>query len=173
MEQIQRLPSPIAEHCRAVSEVARRLAGALAAAGSEIDIELVRTAALLHDIARTGKNHAQAGARLLLEHGFDRLAPIVGAHMDLDVRPDLPMDAAQVVFLADKVVEGERYEDLDRRFGEKLERFGGDRNVAEAIRRRWENARLIRGKVEKLTGRSIEGIVGYLNIEHRTSNVQR
>jgi putative nucleotidyltransferase with HDIG domain len=165
MEQIQRLPSPIAEHCRTVSEVARRLAGALAAAGSEIDIELVRTAALLHDIARTGKNHAQAGARLLLEHGFDRLAPIVGAHMDLDVRPDLPMDAAQVVFLADKVVEGERYEDLDRRFGEKLERFGGDRNVAEAIRRRWENARLIRDKVEKMTGRSIEAIIAERNPE--------
>jgi molybdenum cofactor cytidylyltransferase len=165
MEQIQRLPAPIVGHCRAVSEVARRLARALAAAGTEIDIERVRTAAMLHDIARTGKNHAQAGACLLLEHGFDRLAPIVGAHMDLDVRPDQPIDAAQVVFLADKVVEGERYADLDHRFNRKLEKFARDRNAAQAVERRWENARLIRDKVEKMTGRSIEAIVAERNPE--------
>lgn len=52
MDGVQALPLSIAVHCRAVSVVAQRLAQALQAAGVFIDLDLVRTAALLHDIAR-------------------------------------------------------------------------------------------------------------------------
>jgi putative nucleotidyltransferase with HDIG domain len=165
MEQIQRLPSPIAEHGRAVARVALRLAQAVKAAGAAIDVELVRTAALLHDIARTRKNHAQAGAQLLADHGFSRLAPVVGTHMDLDVRLDQPIDAAQVVFLADKLMDGDRYADVEQRFRRKMEKYGSDSQAVEAIARRLENALLISAKVQRITGRSIEAIMAKRNTD--------
>jgi putative nucleotidyltransferase with HDIG domain len=159
MEQMQILSSPIADHCRAVSRVAMQLAQALEATGATIDIELVRTAALLHDIARTRKNHAEAGARLLAGHGFARLAPIVSAHMDLDVNRDRPVDEAQVVYLADKLVDGDRCVDMGPRFSRQMETYSGNRSALDAIARRWENARHIRTKVERMTGRPIETII--------------
>ena len=165
MEQIQRLPSPIAEHGRAVARVALRLAQAVKAGGAAIDVELVRTAALLHDIARTRKNHAQAGAQLLADHGFSRLAPVVGTHMDLDVRLDQPIDAAQVVFLADKLMDGDRYADVEQRFRRKMEKYGSDSQAVEAIARRLENALLISAKVQRITGRSIEAIMAKRNTD--------
>jgi putative nucleotidyltransferase with HDIG domain len=159
MEQMQILPSPIADHCRAVSRVALQLAQALEAAGASIDIELVRTAALLHDIARTRKNHAEAGAHLLASHGFARLAPIVSAHMDLDVNRDRPVDEIQVVYLADKLVDGDRCVEMGPRFRRRMETYGGNRGAVEAIARRWKNARYIRTKVERMTGQSVEAII--------------
>jgi putative nucleotidyltransferase with HDIG domain len=164
MEQMQILPPTIADHCRAVSKVALQLAQTIEAAGASIDIELVRTAALLHDIARSRKNHAQAGAHLLASHGFGRLAPIVSAHMDLDVNQNWPVDEAQVVYLADKLVDGDRCVDMEPRFSRQLERYSGNRSALDAIARRWENARHIRTKVEKMTGRSIEAIIANQNI---------
>jgi putative nucleotidyltransferase with HDIG domain len=164
MAQMQILPSPVADHCRAVSRVAVRLAQAIEAAGASIDIELVRTAALLHDIARTRKDHAQAGAHLLASHGFGRLAPIVSAHMDLDVNQNRPVDEAQVVYLADKLVDGDRCVDLDPRFSRKMEAYSGDRGAVDAIARRWESARHIRSKVERMTGRPIETIIANTNV---------
>jgi putative nucleotidyltransferase with HDIG domain len=163
MAQVQILPSSIADHCRVVSKVAVQLAQAIAAAGASIDIELVRTSALLHDIARTRKNHAQAGAHLLASHGFGRLAPIVGAHMDLDVNRNRPVDEAQLVYLADKLVDGDRCVDLEPRFSRQMETYSGDCGVVDAIARRWENARHIRTKVERMTGRPIEAIIANLN----------
>jgi putative nucleotidyltransferase with HDIG domain len=163
MEQMRELPPPVADHCRAVSRVALQLAHALEAAGAAIDVELVRTAALLHDIARTEKNHAHAGAQLLASHGFSRLAPIVSVHMDLDVNGDRPLDEAQVVYLADKLVDGDRCVDMERRFSRQMETYSGNRGVVDAIVRRWENTRLIRIKVEGITGRPIEAIVADVN----------
>jgi molybdenum cofactor cytidylyltransferase len=158
MDEIQALPPAIAAHNRAVAVVARRLAEALNAAGVRLNIELARTAALLHDIVRDRKDHAQAGARLLESHGFCRLAPIVGAHMDLDVIADQPIDEAQVVYLADKLVLGDRRVDLEQRFARKIEKFGQDASVLEHIERRRENARRIQAKVERITGLAIDAI---------------
>ena len=159
MAQAKILPSPIASHCRAVSKVALQLAKALKAAGVSMDIELVRTAALLHDIARTRKNHAEAGAHLLASHGFDRLAPIVRSHMDLKVRRDRPVDEAQVVYLADKLVDGDRCTDLERRFSRQMEKHNGNLRAVEAIARRLDSARYIKAKVERMTSRSIEAVI--------------
>jgi putative nucleotidyltransferase with HDIG domain len=161
MKQMRILPSAIANHCRAVSCVALQLAQAVVLTGVRLDIELVRTAALLHDVARTRKDHADAGAHLLSNIGFDRLAPIVRVHMDLKVNRDRPVDEAQIVYLADKMVDGDQRVDMERRFSRQLERFRDNRDAMDAIVRRRENARYIRGKVERMTGRPIEAIVSH------------
>ncbi len=158
MDTLQALPGPLAAHCRAVAAVARRLAEALEAAGTPMDVVLAERAALLHDIARTRKDHAAAGARLLERHGFPRLAPIVAEHMDLAVAPDTLPDEAQVVFLADKLVAGDRLVDLEERFARKMAQYGRDPSVGPRIAQRRDNARRARDKVERLTGRSVNAM---------------
>jgi putative nucleotidyltransferase with HDIG domain len=161
MEEIQALPASIAAHCRAVAVVAQRIARALLTAGASIDFELVRTAALLHDIARTRKkSHADIGADLLEYHGFPRLAPLVRAHMDLEMDEDPSMDEIQTVYLADKLVLGDRRVDLEQRFARQIEKFGARPSVLAAILQRRENARHIQAKVERITDRPIHTITG-------------
>lgn len=163
MNEIQNLPAPIAAHCRAVSIVAQRLAWAVQAAGVTIDGQLVRTAALLHDIARTRKkDHAHVGADLLEYHGLARLTPIVRAHMDLNVSADSPIDEIQVVYLADKLVFEDRRVDLEQRFARQIEKFAGTASILSAIKRKREAARLIRAKVERTTGLSVDVVAGNL-----------
>jgi molybdenum cofactor cytidylyltransferase len=156
---MEELPGAVAAHCRAVSEVARCLAESLRAAGLDIDVELVRTAALLHDIARTGKDHARVGARLLETHGFTRLAPIVAAHMDLLVDRTRCPDEIQVVYLADKLVIGDRLADLEQRFARKMKKYGQDPATAAVIAQRRKEARWIRDKVERVAGMDMHAIL--------------
>jgi molybdenum cofactor cytidylyltransferase len=158
MGKIQALPAPVVAHCRAVSAVALRLAEALGAAGFQLNSELVRTAALLHDIARTEKKHAEAGARMLETHGFPILAPIVATHMDLEVNTGRPVDEAQLVFLADKLVVGDQCVNVEQRFARKLEKYGGDPAVAARIMQRRESALRIQAEVERITGRDVDAI---------------
>lgn len=159
MDEIQGLPPAVAKHCRAVADVARRLAAAITAAGSVIDIERVHAAALLHDIARTEKDHAAAGARLLKVHGFSHLATLVATHMDLEVAANQPIDEAQIVYLADKLVAGDQRVDLDQRFARKMEKYGRDPAAISGIERRRETARRIRDAVVCITGRSLSEIL--------------
>jgi molybdenum cofactor cytidylyltransferase len=163
MEKVQALPDPIAAHCRVVAEVARRLADAVNIAGLGIDAELVYRAALLHDIDRTGRDHARSGASLLKNHGFDRLAPLVATHMDLEVDGQSPLDESQLVYFADKLVAGDRIVDLEHRFARKLEKYGQDPAAAAAIARRRNVARRIRDKVAGITGLSIDAILMNVN----------
>jgi CTP:molybdopterin cytidylyltransferase MocA/HD superfamily phosphodiesterase len=162
MDRVASLPSPIAAHCRAVSRVGRCLADALQAAGVGVDPEKVAAAALLHDIARTLKDHARAGAQLLEIHGFVSLAPLVAGHMDLEVNADHPIDEAQIVFLADKLVAGDRLVDLATRFDAKLAQYGANPAAAARIARRRENALCVKAKVERLTGLPVHAIVAGL-----------
>ena len=164
MERIVMLPAAIRTHCRMVAAVARQLALALTAAGTSLDVERIHAAALLHDIARLEKDHARAGARLLASHGFDALAPIVAAHMDLTVPADASVDEIQVVYLADKLVDGDRVVDPTLRFARKLEKYGDDPSAAAAIRRKRDAAVRIRTQVERITGIPLQRLIAAVDI---------
>lgn len=159
MEEIQALPAKIQAHCRMVAMVAREIAVALKTAGVQIDIDLVHAAALLHDIARLEPDHAQAGARLLARHGFSRIAPIVGAHMALDGDADGPLDAVRVVYLADKLVGGDRLVGVTQRLARAMDKHGRDPAAVGTIKRRMAAARRIQKRVEDVTGRSLDDLL--------------
>jgi molybdenum cofactor cytidylyltransferase len=160
MDEIVELPPRIKNHCHRVAAVARQVAVAVAAAGLPIDVDQVHTAALLHDIARLQKDHAAAGARLLASHGFSRIAPAVAAHMALEDGCRDPIDAAQIVYLADKLVDGDRLVGLARRFARAKAQFGRDPSAAAAIERRLAAAQSIQERVETITGRSLDALIG-------------
>ncbi len=156
MEKVQRLPGPVIDHCRQVACVAESLARAICGSGGAIDVPLVRSAALVHDVARLKKNHAAAGADLLNAMGFPAMAAIVAVHMHIDVATDALLDPAQIVHLADKLVDGSKLVSLPQRFNAKLKKFAHDPTVSEKINRRRCAALTIQDNVERVCGSTIQ-----------------
>ena len=94
-------------------------------AGGTINARLACFAALLHDIKRAegGRTHAAAGAAYLRKEGYFELADIVERHHDAAVyRPGEPLSEAELVYLADKLVQGSTSVTLEERFAKSLEK---------------------------------------------------
>ena len=104
-------PDHVRAHCIAVAEKAAFLAAQTALS---VNSGLLRAAGLLHDIARTsGRDHAWKGAGILQEAGYTQLAEIIGQHHDLSGSPSVE---AQLLFLADKLIQDTRDISIKERF---------------------------------------------------------
>lgn len=160
MTRVHPVLEPVWHHCRAVARVASVLGQALCSASpaTQVNPALIRAAALLHDIAKSAPDHARAGAEMLKKMGFPEVADIVGQHMDISVRPIGPPSEAEIVYLADKLVQGDQRVPLAERFDRKLEKYGKDPAARAAITRRRDNALTIRRRIETILKQSIEKI---------------
>ena len=152
-------PQPLREHAAVVAAVARALGGALQPSGAHLNLELLDAAALLHDIARGAPDHAAAGARLLADAGYPRVAAVVAHHMDLPGEPPAVPGEAEVLFLADKLVAGGRGVTLDERLRATVSRFSGDAQAVAAAEARLAAAGQVAAAVERLTGRALADIL--------------
>ena len=108
-------PEHVRAHCRAVAEEAVRIAKEQNRKGYGLNLEAVRSAAMLHDIARTEKKHAKAGAAILMKEGYPLIAPIVGDHMELPEGEER-ISEKSVVFYADKRIRGTGSVSLSERY---------------------------------------------------------
>lgn len=140
--QLAETPIPVQEHCRAVAQLAVRMAEAVNRqhAGHNLDLALVQSAALVHDVAKARPRHAEAGASLLEEHGFAAVAPLVRDHADLDMTTNAQITEREIVFLADKFVQGTNRVPLQERYLAKLTRFSANPVACEAVLRRLHRA---------------------------------
>ena len=77
--------------------------------------DAVRAAALLHDIARTERDHAKKGALWLNARGYTQVAAIVGDHMSLPEEEER-ISEKSIVFLADKYIKGTKKVTLHHRY---------------------------------------------------------
>jgi CTP:molybdopterin cytidylyltransferase MocA len=146
-------------HGRGVARAALALARALNARGAALDLELVESAALAHDIAKGAAGHEAAGAAVLDGLGYGRAARIVAAHRDIRPEDAPEITERELVYLADKLVRGPARVSVESRFQEKLEAFADDAAVCAAIRRRLANALDMRARVEAAAGAGIEAIL--------------
>jgi uncharacterized protein len=119
----------------------------------ELNRELIRAAALLHDITktrsfRTQENHAETGARLIADLGYPEVAGIIGQHVRLNrySSASAPPAEAEIVNYADKRVLHDRIVPLSERMGYILEKYGSDPERKRTILILWE-------KTEKLEAR--------------------
>lgn len=154
------LPKPVARHARQVAIAADRLGQALVHAGVPLDLDLVHAAALLHDMAKGETDHARTGGRRLAELGFPAVGEIVAAHTDIVLRENVDIDAAEVVYLADKYVRADRLVPLASRFDAAAERFGADPEALAAVLRRRRQAFAVRDRLERRLGRPPEQVLG-------------
>jgi putative nucleotidyltransferase with HDIG domain len=134
----QHVAKSVIRHTRKVAEVAHRLAYTLASTGLDLNLELVRAGALLHDLAKGQPSHASAGASILRAMGFAKVAEIVAAHTDLATYSKL--DESAIVYLADKLVRGEEEVTITERFQPALDRLGNDPVALQAAHRRKDAA---------------------------------
>lgn len=146
------VPERVRRHGEAVATLACHLAERLNRAGLTLDLALIAAAGRVHDLAKGSPDHASAGARELRRLGFPRLADVVGAHTDLDLIRGVSVDESAVVYLADKLVLGDRVVGLGERFGAALERYRDSEHALAAIARRRSDAVRVACAVEELLG---------------------
>ena len=121
--------------------------------GEPVDADWARSAAMLHDIAKGRPRHAEAGAAMVAAFGFPDLSDAIARHADL--RGGGRIDEAAVVYLADKLVQGEARVSLEARFAPALTRFAGDRHAFAAASRRYAEAKAIEDAIEARIGRFV------------------
>ena len=158
--EVLRVGPRIMGHGQAVAEVAVLLGKELNRAGYHLDIPLLEAAGLLHDLARKEPDHARAGACLLREIGHGVVADLVATHMDIPVREEGPVSAGELLYLADKVVQGERRVPLSKRFQTTMERHSGEPTILECVAVRLKTALNVQGRLERVLGRSLSEVIG-------------
>ena len=133
----------IQAHSRLVSAVAVLLVDLLSENGVDLDRDLVRAAALLHDITKTRsfetrENHAATGEQVLVDLGYPEVGRIVGQHVRLDRYGSTgPPTAAEVVNYADKRVLHDRIVSLETRMEYIVQRYGQHAAQRDRISRLW------------------------------------
>jgi HD superfamily phosphohydrolase YqeK len=140
-----------------VAEVAQRISLVLTRSGLSLNQDLVRAGALLHDLAKGRPDHAAVGAAILNSMDFPQVATVVGSHTDLDFGDRL--DESAIVYLADKLMSGERPVTIDQRFEAALRRFSDNPPALDAAQRRMATAKAVVRAVETRLGAPLASVV--------------
>lgn len=149
----------IIRHGQMVSQVACRLAEQLNQGGLQLNVELVRTGGLLHDLAKGKPDHARLGGKVLLQLGYPKVAAVIACHTDITWEDGICLNEAAVVYLADKLVQQDRIVSVRDRFQAALDRYGNNAEILPVVRRRLLNSERISAAVESLAGCSIEAVL--------------
>lgn len=145
-------PDAVRYHGAAVCAVAWKLAEHLNQnTGVQILVPTLRAAALLHDVGKGSSRHEYVGAERLAKEGFGGLYDCVASHMNLDLpKGAFKITEKEILFLADKLVEGEHTLSLETRFKKTVQRYPhGD---LAAIQKRFATANRIKEKIETILG---------------------
>ena len=139
-----RMMEHIVRHSLQVCRVAELLVQQLREKGRTLNRDLVRAAALLHDITKTrslttGEKHSESGCDLLVGRGYAEVGDIVRQHVKLDIYfgSDSPSEA-EIVNYADKRVLHDRIVSLDERMAYILERYGATPEYRARLRWLWK-----------------------------------
>lgn len=138
--QLAETPEAVQQHCAAVARKAVELGQTLQQHGVSIQLDLLESAALLHDICRTQESHAQAGAAFLRHYGLHEVAALVAVHMDWPQEQPVLLNEAALLYLADKLVTGNQQVSLEQRFAEKKKKFQHQPEVLGKILQRKQTA---------------------------------
>lgn len=152
-----RVSEAVARHSRKVAQVACRIADALHASGVAIDPNLARAAALLHDMAKGQPRHAEVAAATLRSYAMPRVAEVVAAHTEVEFEETI--DERAIVYLADKLVGGDRLISLDERFRRSLDRFRDNSDALASAHRRRAAAEQIAIAIEARLGAPLMAIL--------------
>jgi CTP:molybdopterin cytidylyltransferase MocA len=149
------VPEHIIRHCEAVEKKALELYQRVAAFGVNVDPQMLSAAALLHDIARQEKNHARIGAEKIRAMGYGIIGDMIETHMDIDVDATAPLNAGELLFLADKMVGETSDLGLEKRFEKAMEKCNGNEEALKNLHCRFESARRILQKIETVSQESL------------------
>jgi molybdenum cofactor cytidylyltransferase len=159
LTDIYKMPEDRYRHCRKVADLAVEIGQALVAAGQKLDLEIIRSAAVLHDIAKGQPKHDVAGGKMLAEMGFSVVADIVAVHTDLpQFNPKASLEA-KIVYLADKFIKGVTPVSLEERYSTEERPFAVTRDIKTNITRRKMGAIKVKHEIEALLGFPLEKLI--------------
>ncbi len=138
--QLAGTPEAVQQHCAAVAQKAVELGQLLQQHGVSVQLDLLESAALLHDVCRTQENHGQAGAAFLRRYGLCEVADLTATHMDWPQEQPVTLNEGALLYLADKLVTGNQQVSLEQRFAEKERKFQQQPEVLKKILRRKQTA---------------------------------
>jgi len=129
----EKIPEHIIKHSEKVALISLFIGCFLKEIGEKIDISLLVTGALLHDIKKyesilTGENHALLGYEFMEKMGYKRIGDIIKAHIYLEISSfDAPISEEEIVHYADKRVMHDKIVTLKERFEDLKKRYGKDK----------------------------------------------
>jgi molybdenum cofactor cytidylyltransferase len=156
--QAESLPEGIKIHCRRVAEVTKAIGERISMFDRKINIDLAVAAAMVHDIKRLEKNHAQSGAIYLTTLGYPRIGTVVGAHTGLGINQDRIREK-ELLYLADKLVLEDEIVGLEKRFAMAFRRYEGNLQAITAINEKASAAQKIKHNIEELIGTLVENVI--------------
>ncbi|SFG30205.1 CTP:molybdopterin cytidylyltransferase MocA [Desulfotomaculum arcticum] len=145
-------PPGVIVHSRAVAALACGLASELNQFGYALQLEMIAAAGLLHDVAKGLPGHAAAGAELITNMGFSGVARIIACHMGDGLEPGAGIGEKELVYLADKLLRGDKPVTLTERFSRSMQCFAGEPEIQQAVRARRSLAESIKQRVEQELG---------------------
>lgn len=106
----------ICRHCESVKDLALQWTDRLNQSNYKLNRSLILASALLHDIARTSKEHARTGADWILAEGYPQVAEVIEAHHLLAREDEEKITEKTIVYLADKQISGSQRVSIEDRF---------------------------------------------------------
>lgn len=134
-----RMLDNIRAHSRVVARVAELISGDLVArCGTALNLELVVSASLLHDIAKTQCldsrcDHARVGGEICRELGYMELSEIVEQHVVIKSNASGLITEKEIVYYADKRVNHDQVVSLHERLDYILDRYARNNAARQGL----------------------------------------
>lgn len=109
-------PEHVVRHCKEVCRVAVSIGERLNKKGYDINIPILRAAALLHDVARVHEHHEAVGEAYLRSIGYDKIAHLVGQHTHYKYfNPVYKIEEIDLLCIGDRTVIEDQFVGVDER----------------------------------------------------------
>jgi hypothetical protein len=109
-------------------------------------------------MARGEPDQVRRGGRLLRDLDMPLMAEIVEIPMDLTAREGRQIREAEVVFLADQLVQEDRFMGFTESFHRRMSDSLADSRAHDSARRRLDATRKIAERIEAAIGRPLESL---------------
>lgn len=153
-------PVHVVGHCHAVARAAVKLAIALNNAGSNLNIQLIEGAALIHDIARVEDKHWEKGAEIARSLGYDAEADIIEVHMSYALCKEVDqLTETDLVCLGDRVVKEDKYVGFEERMNYILSKIKGNPEAEKRVEKKIVETRILLSYVEERIGITIDELM--------------
>jgi putative nucleotidyltransferase with HDIG domain len=167
MSEMQMMDHIVA-HSLQVCRVALFLAEELNRNNHDLNCELIRAAALLHDITKTrsfdtGENHALTGGRFMAQQGYPEIGELIRQHVKLDEYPaDGMLSETAIINYADKRVLHDKIVGLNKRLEYILQRYARNAGHRQRIFRLWEKTKTLEDRIFshlEFSAAELEGLI--------------
>ena len=155
-------PEHVRRHCSAVAQTAYSIASALNDNGHDLDLDLIMSAGLLHDIARVEERHWDVAADFLENLGFREESEIIRVHMTYSPFSQINnVSETDMVCLGDRLVKENEYVGIDERIQyiiDKAVRNGHEEKIPFILEKKKDTERFIT-QIEETIGISIDKLM--------------